>query len=89
MKSKNFYERNSSRGQNLYIHFWMTDVQKTLHCYSHLKVRMIRNHGESKKKGVHTHTLLTRRILGGAIRIGESHTFSIEKKIGKEFMYED
>ena len=30
-----FQERHSSRGQNLGYHFWMTDVQKTLHSYSH------------------------------------------------------
>ena len=31
-------------------YFWMTDVQKTLCWYSHLQVRMIRHHGESKRK---------------------------------------
>ena len=30
--------------------FWMTDVQKTVRWYSHLQVRMIRHHGESKRK---------------------------------------
>ena len=40
-------------------------------------------------RGGNTHTLLTRRCLGGVIRIGVSHSSSIEKKIGKEFLYED
>ena len=30
--------------------FWMINVQKTLRRYSHLQVRMIRHHGESKRK---------------------------------------
>ena len=40
-------------------------------------------------RGRCTHAPLTRRFLGGVIRIGRRHTSSIEKKIGKEFMYED
>ena len=68
--------------------FWMTDVQKTLRWYSHLQVRMVRHHGESNRNGV-AHTLLTRRFLVGVTRIGRSHTSSTEKKIGKEFMFED
>ena len=83
-----YKERNPSRGQNLDHNFWMTDVQKTLRWYSHLQVRMIRHHGESKRK-VYTHSF-DKKILGRChTNWEEGHTSSIEKKIGKEFMYED
>ena len=54
-RKKSFYIKKEilwDRIGNCY--FWMTDVQKTLCWYSHLQVRMIRHHGESKRKGVHT-----------------------------------
>ena len=45
-----YQERNPSRGQSLDKYFWMTDLQKTFPWYSHLQVRMIWLHGESKMK---------------------------------------
>ena len=69
-------------------YFWMTDVQKTLCWYSNLQVRMIRHHGESKRKGVHT-IIWQEDSCEVSYEFWRSHTSSIEKKIGKEFMYED
>ena len=65
----------------------MTEVQKTFRWYSLFKYVWFDT--MVKPRGRCTHTLLTRRFLRGVIRIWRSHTSSIEKKIGKEFTYED
>ena len=54
-RKKSMYQKEIHREDRIWDYsFWMTDVQKTHHWYSHLQVRMIRHHGESKRKGVHT-----------------------------------
>ena len=69
--------------------FWITDVQKTLRWYSHLQVRVIRQHGESKRKGVHT-LFWQKDSWEVSYELGRKSILTVfEKKIEKKFMYGD
>ena len=87
-RKKSFYFKKEilwDRIGNCY--FCMTDVQKTLCWYSHLQVRMIRHHGESKRKA-YTQSSDKKILVRCHTNCEESH-FQYREEDWEKFMYED